>query len=84
MFFKILLSDMPVAERITLSLVEVSPSTEIELKVSSLISSRSFCKIGLEILISVEINANMVAIFGAIIPEPLAIPVICIFEPSKL
>ena len=39
---------------------------------------------GLEILISEEINANIVAIFGAIIPEPLAIPVICIFEPSKL
>ena len=57
-----------------MSLVEVSPSTVIALNVVV----ETFFKIAFKntegILASVKINDNIVAIFGAIIPDPLAIP----------
>ena len=75
--------DFPVAAIKTVSDVEVSPSTEIELKVRSFISDKYDCKTFFLIKASVKMYTNIVAISGAIIPEPLAIPAIKI-SPSSL
>ena len=60
----------------TISLVEVSPSTVIWLKVFSTFWLKANWRVSLEILASQVINPNMVAILGWIIPEPLATPAI--------
>ena len=57
------------------SLVEVSPSTVIELNDSSATSCRSSCNRPAGTAASVATNPSIVAMFGWIMPEPLAIPV---------
>ena len=57
-----------------MSLVLVSPSQEIALKVVSILSLRIFFKIDDDKFASVKTNPSVVAMFGNIIPEPLAIP----------
>src|SRR6056300_591257 len=57
------------------SLVDVSPSTVIRLKVLSTTSCIRQFNIFLLMFASKKMNPNMVAIFGLIIPEPFAIPV---------
>ena len=68
----------PVANILTISFVDVSLSTVIELNVVEV----TFFKIAFKktegIFASVNTNANMVAMLGAIIPEPFAIPEILI------
>ena len=68
------ISTFDVAEINTISEVDVSLSTVIELNVLSHKLAVNFFKISYEILTSVIMNASIVAIFGAIIPDPLAIP----------
>ena len=58
----------------TMSLVEVSPSTLIMLKVFCTSAERAFCSISGEMAQSVVMNTSMVAIFGCIMPLPLAMP----------
>ena len=60
-----------------LSLVLVSPSTVMQLNVSSAISSVICCNTGWAMLASVAIKPSMVAMFGQIMPAPLAMPVTC-------
>ena len=62
----------------TISFVEVSPSTVMELNVVATTFFNIAFKNTAGMLASVKINANIVAILGAIIPEPLAIPDILI------
>ncbi len=57
-----------------MSLVEVSESTEIELKVGSTAANSIFFRAPGLRSASVKIKASMVAMFGWIMPEPLAIP----------
>ena len=64
----------PVAKIETISLVLVSPSQEIALKVFCIFFLSSCFKILEDILASVKTNPNVVAIFGKIIPDPFAIP----------
>ena len=59
---------------ITVSLVDVSLSTEIELKVSSIFSDKSLFNIFGFISQSINIYDNIVAMLGLIIPEPFANP----------
>ena len=63
-----------VAKIDTMSFVLVSPSQEIALKVVSIVSLSIFFKIDDDKFASVNINPNVVAILGNIIPEPLAMP----------
>ena len=69
-----LLPAWPVANSSTLSLVEVSPSTVTQLKLRSVTSESSFCKTGASMAASVKTKPSMVAMSGAIIPEPLQKP----------
>ena len=62
--------------KINESFVDVSPSTEIQLKLFSHTSEISSFSKSLGIFISTAIKANIVAIFGYIMPDPLHIPVI--------
>ena len=64
------------------TLVDVSPSTVTRLKVFSTLRCTNALTMGPETLASVAIYASMVAIFGLIMPEPLAIPVIVTVWPS--
>ena len=57
----------------TVSLVEVSPSTEIWLKVAGTTADRAVCSTSGATLASVVKNSSMVAMLGWIMPEPLAI-----------
>ena len=66
--------DLLVENTKTISLVEVSPSTLIALKVFSTFFFKIEFKTGWEILASVKIKPSMVPILGKIIPEPFAIP----------
>ena len=78
-------SAIPLANRSTVSLVEVSPSTEIILKVSLISSERAFCSSSLVIAASVVINPSMVHIFGWIMPEPLHIPpIVTVLPPISI
>ena len=77
-----LLPAIPFAIRRTESLVDVSPSTEIMLKVSSTIERSIVCKSFSSTAASEVIKHSIVAIFGCIIPEPLHIPPICTGTPS--
>ena len=74
----------PVATTKRLSDVEVSLSTVIELKEVLLHFITIFWSIFASIEISEKINASIVAILGAIIPEPFAIPFIFIGIPFKI
>ena len=65
---------LPVAKIATISFVEVSPSTVIELNVVVATFLRIAFKNTEGIFASVNINDNIVAILGAIIPEPFAMP----------
>ena len=64
----------PVAWRMTVSFVEVSPSTVTALKVASTVASRSPWSASAGASTSVTKKANMVAMLGWIIPEPFAKP----------
>ena len=66
----------PVAKPKTVSLVDVSLSTLIELKLSLTPKFKSAWKSFGSISASVKIKASIVAIFGAIIPDPFDIPTI--------
>ncbi len=57
-----------------MSLVEVSPSTVIALKLRATPLARSRRSKAAGSFASVATNASMVAISGAIMPEPLAMP----------
>ena len=65
---------LPVANIISVSEVEVSPSMVTALKVSATPSLSSACKAGAEIAASVKTKDSMVAMSGAIMPAPLAMP----------
>ena len=64
----------PVEKRTTISLVEVSESTVIALKVVSIFFFNNLFKTREGISASVNIYPSVVAMFGKIIPDPLAIP----------
>ena len=51
----------------------MSPSTEIMLNVTSVISERASCSSALSIAASVVMKESIVAMFGWIMPDPLAI-----------
>ena len=70
-----------VATTITVSEVEVSLSTVTLLKVSSAIFDTSDWRVCCSTDASVNINASIVAISGAIIPEPFANPAMLIVDP---
>ena len=65
-----------VAKSNTISFVEVSPSTEMALKVFSTFFCKKEFKTVEDIFASVKIKPSIVPILGKIIPEPLAIPAI--------
>ena len=67
-------SALPVANIISVSEVEVSPSMVTALKVSVTPSLSSACKAGAAIAASVNTKESMVAMSGAIMPAPLAMP----------
>jgi hypothetical protein len=73
-----------VAKTSRVSLVERSPSTVTLLKVRTVIASTSVCRAAGAIRASVATKASMVAISGAIMPEPLAIPPTRTVAPSTL
>jgi len=56
------------------SLVEVSPSTVMQLNDLSTLSRNSVCNSGAGRRASVNTKDSMVAMSGAIMPEPLAMP----------
>src|SRR6266404_3757363 len=64
----------PVAKASSVSDVEVSPSIVTALKLSRTPFASSACKAGAAMGASVNTNDSMVAISGAIIPAPLAMP----------
>ena len=64
----------PFARAKTQSLVEHSPSTVIALKVSSTAAFSARCSSAGSTFASVVTNPSIVAMFGSIIPEPLAMP----------
>ena len=57
-----------------MSLVEVSPSTEIALKLRSAARRRAACRYAGVAAASVITNASIVAMFGWIMPAPFANP----------
>ena len=73
----------PVAERVTASLVEVSPSIVIRLKLSATAFFNKLSSVAASILASVPTNASIVAKFGQIMPAPLDIPVMVHERPSN-
>ena len=76
------MSAKPLANNNTVSLVDVSPSTEIILNVSLMSPLNASYNIDFEIFTSVIIKPNIVHILGWIIPEPLHIPpIVHVFPP---
>src|SRR6202035_5919208 len=67
---------VPVARASSVSDVEVSPSMVTALKVSSTLLLSSDCRAPAAIGASVNTKANIVAMSGAIMPAPLAMPLI--------
>ena len=63
----------PLASAITVSLVDMSPSTVMVLNVSSTASASAACSTAGATVASVVMKQSIVAIWGWIIPEPLAI-----------
>ena len=68
--------EVPVANSSAVSLVEVSPSTVTLLKVVRTCRPSSACSTFGWMSASVTMKASMVAISGAIMPDPLAMPAI--------
>ena len=66
----------PVANRSTVSLVEVSLSTVVQLKLVAVASANRSCSAAAGIAASVNTKHSMVAMSGAIMPLPLAKPLI--------
>ena len=73
----------PVAKRSTVSLVEVSESTVIRLKLRSTAPARRAWSTGAGRSASVNANPSIVAMSGAIIPLPLVIPATRTVSPSS-
>ncbi len=67
---------LAVAKSISVSEVEVSPSTVTQLKLSFAPRARSACAAFCERAASVKTKASIVAMSGAIMPAPLAMPLI--------
>ena len=65
---------LPVANSSSVSEVEVSPSMVTALKVSPTPSCSSACSAGAAIAASVKTKDSIVAMSGAIMPAPLAMP----------
>ena len=74
---------MPLARMMQLSLVEVSPSTLIRLKLWSPTEVRAFCSRAGEIAQSVVRKQSMVPMLGWIMPLPLAMPPMTTSLPSS-
>ena len=72
----------PVAHRISVSLVEVSLSTVMQLNERSAPRASSACSIPAGSFASVATKASMVAMSGWIMPEPLAMPLMVTGTPS--
>jgi hypothetical protein len=73
----------PVANSSTVSEVEVSPSTVMQLKLLSTLFVSSFCRRFGGSAASVKMKTSMVAMSGAIMPEPLAMPLmVTVLPPS--
>ena len=72
----------PVAASSTVSLVEVSESTVIRLKLASTDRPSASCRTGAGTARSVNTKASMVAMSGEIIPEPLAMPATLAWVPA--
>jgi hypothetical protein len=66
--------DAPLASRNTVSFVEVSPSIVIALNVTSTASTSARCSTGGDTTASVVMKPSIVAMLGAIMPAPLAMP----------
>jgi len=75
---------LPVATITKLSLVDVSPSTVAQLNETSAISRVSSRSSATDRGVSVATKESIVAMFGWIIPAPLAIPVAVIAAPSTV
>ena len=73
---------LPVANSSSVSLVEVSESTVMALKDGPVPAVRHSCSTAAGNAASVKTNASMVAMSGAIMPEPLAMPLIVTLVPS--
>ena len=73
---------LPVAATTKLSLVDVSPSTVAQLNETSAMSRASAASSGAARGASVAMNDSIVAMFGWIIPAPLAMPVTVTGTPS--
>lgn len=74
---------LPVANRSTVSDVDVSPSTVMQLKLLSTARESSFCRTLAGSAASVNRKTSMVAMSGAIMPEPLAMPLmVTVLPPS--
>jgi hypothetical protein len=73
----------PVANSSTVSEVEVSPSTVTQLKLLATLRVRSFCRMGALIAASVKMKHSIVAMSGAIMPEPLAMPLMVTVRPPS-
>ena len=73
----------PVANASTVSDVEVSPSMVTALNVSTTPSRNNDCKTGAAIGASVKMKASMVAMSGAIMPAPLAKPLMVTSVPRS-
>ena len=74
---------MPLASTQHMSLVEVSPSTLMRLKLVCTSAESAFCSICGEMAASVVTNTSMVAMLGWIMPEPLAMPPRCAVLPPR-
>src|SRR5688572_5924573 len=72
----------PVATSRSVSLVEVSPSTEMALNERLATRRARYCSESSAMQASVAITPSMVAMLGSIMPAPLAIPVTVIVRPS--
>ena len=72
----------PVASSRSVSEVEVSLSTVMALNEASVASAKSGCRIEAGRAASVTAKASMVAMSGAIMPEPLAMPAMVTATPS--
>ncbi|MCY1544630.1 hypothetical protein D9M68_805270 [compost metagenome] len=73
---------LPVAKASSVSEVEVSLSTVMELKLVWLCLASRACSTSAAIGMSVTTKLSMVAMSGAIMPEPLAMPLIRTSTPS--
>ena len=73
---------LPVANNKTVSDVDVSPSTVMQLKLEATLAESRPCKILAGMAASVKRNTSIVAMSGAIMPEPLAMPLMVTVFPA--